>query len=128
MAPIILPEPMLDVYGKKLTSIHLPSGTAAILRYDRNQDWSIAAQSTTLPANKSVVLGGYFFGGWEDGKEMSAEQLSWIARNLNVLVLNNHYLRAENRVNGGITPDMVKWLKKQNPQLKYYCMLFATTL
>jgi len=125
---IDLSKPMLDARGNKVTSVQLVPGTAAILRYIETDHVVPATVSNNIRAGKSVRLGGYFFGGWADGRHLSSKQLEWIARTFDVLTLNNYYVLSENNLNGGITPDQVLWLKKQNPQLKYYSMLFATTL
>jgi hypothetical protein len=126
---IILPEPMINVKGERVNSILLTPGTAAILRYANPVDTlSIPASNLGfVRERKNVRLGGYFYGGWANDTLMSPAQLSWIAKTFDVLALNNYYPNF-NKNNGGITPDGVDSLKTQNSRLKFYCMLFATTL
>jgi hypothetical protein len=129
-ASIALPEIMVNVSGAKVNSIRLLPGTAAILRYAGSTDVRFSTSRnlpTSVRERKNVRLGGYFYGGWENDSLMSPVQLSWIAQNLDVLVLNNYYPDV-NKNNGGISPDNVDSLKQRNPRLKYYSMLFATTL
>jgi hypothetical protein len=75
-----------------------------------------------------VRLGGYFFGGFDDNHLLSKEQMEWVAKNLDVLSLNPNYVSTQQGLGGGIKPEGVAWLKQQNPKLRFYCMLFATTL
>jgi hypothetical protein len=131
-----LQEPMMTADGRIVHQIYLPKGTAVILRNVGNAAGTFAdgnggadsAWHTPIRADKSIRLGGYFFGGWANGRYLSEQQLNWIARNLDVLSLNPHYATAANYLNGGIKPEQVLALKRANPRLKFYCMLFATTL
>ncbi len=132
---IILPQPMLDVLGNEVESIQLESGTAAILRYKEpavgNSVLNLnvnAPPQGQIRAGKSVRLGGYFYGGWTNGNYMSSDQLEWISNNLDILSLNPNYVIPGSNLNGGATPDDIARLKLRNPQFKFYCMLFATTL
>jgi hypothetical protein len=129
---IPLPENMLDSEGNTVHSVYVARGSAAILRKIPK---AVLSHPPTVDLNvgqlrpaKSIRLGGYFFGGWDNGKLMTQTQLSWISQHLDVLSLNNYYVVPENNYNGGVTPENVAWLKKQNPNFKYYSMVFATTL
>ncbi|HZY83015.1 MAG TPA: putative glycoside hydrolase [Cyclobacteriaceae bacterium] len=127
---IDLDQPMYDVFGKRVKSVKLQPGRAAILQIDDpNQVNKTAFSQSGKPRpNKTVRLGGYFFGGFDQPHKLSQKQMEWVATHLDVLSLNSNYVIEGNPENGGITPEGVLWLKQRNPDLRYYCMLFATTL
>lgn len=128
---IDLPQPMYDISGKLVKSVKLHPGRAAILQTNdpRNNDINSAGLTPGREPRpgKTVRLGGYFFGGFDKMHMMSQRQLEWVAKNLDVLALNPNYVET-NGNGGGITPEKVLWLKENNSKLKFYCMLFATTM
>jgi len=127
-ADIQLSKPMLNIKGDTILLLNLPPATAAILRYP-NKIISTSVVTPHVPrALKSIRLGGYYFGGWEDGLALSTRQLKWIAEHFDVLSLNVHFIGPDNKKNIEISPNDIVALKDQNQHLKFYCMLFATTL
>lgn len=126
---IKLPREMYTVSGERVKAIRLSPGEAAILQDNDPRNKVNASFVPLVPRpNKTVRLGGYFFGGFEEKHQLSQRQLSWIASNLDVLSLNPNYVTDESPNGGGIKPENVVWLKQNNSKLKFYCMLFATTL
>ena len=121
-----LPETMITIDGNTVDQIFLSPGESAILTYKNKRPDSDLIVHSEIRKKKTIRLGGYFYGGFEDGRHISERQLDWVSENFDILSLNLY----EDPTNDDkrIYPDEVEMLKERNPKFRFYNMVFGTTM
>jgi hypothetical protein len=117
---IDLGKTMYLVDGTAVTQVSLKERSALILLNTPN---SIGTpHSELIRENKSVRLGGYYYG---LGTLTVAESIEYIGNNFDVFSLG---LCAPNTSPTSMTPDNITSIRALNAAVRFYYMAFATTL
>ncbi len=113
-APLIIQAPVLaqrfpDFWMASMLSSQKPVSPAKI---------------TYIRLNKTIRLGGYYYGGWQGNHgQMSPSQVNWVANNLDLFSAPSVSPEIS-----GISLEQLKYIRQINPGFKFFIMSFATTL
>ena len=116
-----LEKPMYTVDGELISRVNIPAKTGKILFYN-DPTTKLPATQPSYPGEyirfgKNVRLGAYFY----DTKETTSDEaISWIASHVDAF-------SAGGWCGWYLMPENVSYLKANNPSLRFYPMVFATT-